>query len=103
MDPGDAGRTIDMRVLGRVAAAMGVGILLLVLGVFTAIVLAGVFLPDASAGGGRGPGDGFLVLEFIAIGVLVCVPLSIAAASWVLFRAGKDSKQALARPRRAFF
>ncbi|MBZ5688650.1 MAG: hypothetical protein LAP86_26865 [Acidobacteriia bacterium] len=84
-----------MRVLGRVAAAAGVGILVLVLGVFTAIVLVRVFLPDANADGGVAPGDGFLVLEFIAIGVLVCVPLSIAAASWVLFRAARNSKQEL--------
>lgn len=49
------------------------------------------------------PGDGFLVLEFVAIAVFICVPLSIAAACWVLFRAGRHSSQVLSQSGSGFF
>jgi hypothetical protein len=73
-----------MRVLGRFALAAGIGVLVLLFGVFAAMVLGGFALLER-----HGPvGDGFLVLEFVAIGVFVCVPLSIAAACWVPFSSG---------------
>lgn len=67
--------------------ATGVAILLLLFGVTAAMVLGGFALLERTAS----PGGGFLVLEFVAIGVLVCTPLSIAAACWVLFRPGKST------------
>jgi hypothetical protein len=88
-----------MRVLGRFALAAAVGVLVLSFGVLAAIVLGGFALLER-----HGPaGDGFLVLEFVAIGVLVCVPLAITAASWVLFRAGKNTNQVLSQGRSGFF
>jgi len=88
-----------MRVLGRFALAAGVGVLVLLVGVLAAMVLGGFALLER-----HGPaGDGFLVLEFVAIGVLICVPLSIAAACWVLFRAGRDANQVLSQSRSGFF
>ena len=88
-----------MRVVGRFVLAAGVGILLLLFGVVAAMVLGGFALLERNGP----PGDGFLVLEFVAIGVLVCVPLSIAASCWVLFRVGKNSNQVLSQSRSGFF
>jgi hypothetical protein len=88
-----------MRALGRFALASGVGILVLLLGVLAAMVLGGFALLEC-----HGPVEsGFLVLEFVAIGVLVCVPLAIAAACWVLFRAGRNTNQVLSQGRSGFF
>jgi hypothetical protein len=88
-----------MRVLGRFALAAGVGVSVLLVGVLASMVLGGFALLER-----HGPaGDGFLVLEFVAIGVLVCVPMSIAAACWVLFRAGKNTNQVLPQGRSGFF
>jgi len=58
-------------------------------GVLAALVLGGFALPERSAA----VGDGFLVLEFMAIGVLICVPLAIVAACWVLLRPAKNTTQ----------
>ncbi len=88
-----------MRVLGRFALAAGVGISVLVVGVLGAMVLGGFAMLERNAPAG----DGFLVLEFIAIGVLICVPLSIAAACWVLFRSGRDTNPVLSQGRSGFF
>lgn len=88
-----------MRVLGRFALAAGVGVSVLLVGVLASMVLGGFALLER-----HGPaGDGFLVLEFVAIGVLVCVPMSIAAACWILFRAGKNTNQVLPQGRSGFF
>ena len=81
-----------MRILSRFILAAVVGIFVLVLGVFTSFVLSALALPDVPDAG-RAPGDGFLVLMFIAIAVMLCVPLSIAAASWILFRPNEFLKQ----------
>jgi|KBSMisStaDraftv2_1062788.scaffolds.fasta_scaffold1353176_2 hypothetical protein len=78
-----------MRVLGRFLLAAGVSILVLLFGVTAAMVLGGFALLERTAS----PATGFLVLEFVAIGVLVCTPISIAAACWVLFRPGKSRNQ----------
>lgn len=78
-----------MKVLGRFLLAAGAAILVLGFGVVAAMVLGGFAVLERNAAAGKG----FLVLEFIAIGVLVCVPLSIAAACWVLFRPGKRPKE----------
>lgn len=59
-------------------------------GVLAAMVLGGFAVLERNAPSS----DGFLVLEFIAIGVLICVPLAIASACWVLLR-GSDSKRVL--------
>ena len=73
--------------------------MVLLFGVLAAMVLGGFALLER-----HGPaGNGFLVLEFVAIGVLVCVPLSIAAACWVLFRAGRNTNQVLSQGRSGFF
>lgn len=88
-----------MRVLGRFALAAGVGVSVLLVGVLASMVLGGFALLER-----HGPaGDGFLVLEFVAIGVLVCVPMSIAAACWVLFRAGRNTNQVLSRGQSGLF
>jgi hypothetical protein len=88
-----------MRVLGRFALAAGVGVLVLLVGVLAAMVLDGFALLER-----HGPaGDGFLMLEFLAIGVLICVPLAIAGACWVLFRPGRNTNQALSQGRSGFF
>ena len=88
-----------MGVLGRFALAAGVGVSVLLLGVLAAMVLGGFALLER-----HGPaGGGFLMLEFLAIGVLICVPLAIAAACWVLFRAGRNTSQALSQGRNGFF
>lgn len=88
-----------MRVLGRFALAAGTGVLVLLVGVLAAMVLGGFALLER-----HGPaGGGFLMLEFIAIGVLICVPLSIAAACWVLLRAGRNTNQVSSPGRSGFF
>jgi hypothetical protein len=88
-----------MRVLGRFALAAGVGVLVLLVGVLAAMVLGGFALLER-----HGPaGDGFLALEFVAIGVLVCVPLAITAACWVLFRTERNTNQVLSQGRSGFF
>jgi len=88
-----------MRVLGRFVLAAVVGLLLLGFGVLAAMVLGWFALLErnASAGGG------FLILEFVAIGVLICVPLSISAACWVLFRRGGDTNPGVPHSRSGFF
>ena len=88
-----------MKVLGRFFLAAGAGILVLLLGVLGATVLGGFALLERTAS----PGGGFLILEFVAIGVLICVPLAIAAACWVLFRAERNSKPVLATGRDGLF
>jgi hypothetical protein len=80
-----------MRVLGRFLLAAGAGILVLLLGVLGATVLGGFALLERTAS----PGGGFLLLEFVAIGVLICVPMAIAAACWVLFRPASNRNQVL--------
>jgi len=88
-----------MGVLGRFALAAGVGVSVLLLGVLAAMVLGGFALLER-----HGPaGGGFLMLEFLAIGVLICVPLAIASACWVLFRAGRNTSQVLSPGRNGFF
>lgn len=88
-----------MRVLGRFVLASAAGLLILLIGVLAAMVLAGFAVLERSAP----PGNRFLVLEFIAIGTLICVPLSIAAACWVLLRPAGNSNQALPQNRRGLF
>jgi hypothetical protein len=78
-----------MRVVARFLLAAGVGVLVLLFGVVAAMVLGGFALLERTAS----PASGFLILEFVAIGVLICVPLSIAAACWILFRPGKSTNQ----------
>lgn len=86
-----------MRVLGRFLLAAATGLVVLVTGVLSATVLGGFAVLERSAP----PGNGFLMLEFIAIGVLICVPLAIAAACWVLL--GRHSNQGLPQTRSGFF
>jgi len=88
-----------MRVLGRFLLAAATGLVVLVTGVLSAMVLGGFAVLERSA-----PlGNGFLMLEFIAIGVLICVPLAIGAACWVLLRLGSHSSQGLSPTRSGFF
>ena len=76
-----------MRVLGRLLLAAGAAMIVLLVGVIGAMLLSGFALLERIAS----PGGGFLVLEFVAIAVLVCTPMSIAAACWILFRRGRNS------------
>ena len=88
-----------MRILGRFLLAAAAGVLVLLFGVLAAMVLGGFALLERTGP----PGNGFLVVEFVAIGVLVCVPLSITVACWVLFRQGKHSKPEFSQHRSGFF
>ncbi len=88
-----------MRVLGRFLLAAGVGVLVLLFGVVSATVLGGFALLERTASSGRG----FLVLEFVAIGVLICVPLSIATACWVLFRPARNANEVTMQDRDRLF
>ena len=88
-----------MRVLGRFLLAAGAGMLVLLLGVLGATVLGGFALLERTAS----PGGGLLILEFVAIGVLLCVPMAIAAACWVLFRPQSNESQALTAGRGGLF
>jgi len=88
-----------MRVLVRFLLAAGAGIVVLLLGVLGAMVLGGFALLERSPS----PSGGFLVLEFVAIGVLICVPMAITAACWVLFRTGKNANPVLAQGRGGLF
>lgn len=64
----------------------------------TALVLGALALPPnpnfATSGGHASPGDGFLILPYIFISLLVTVPLSTVLAGIVLFRKAKDQRQA---------
>jgi len=71
-----------MRILGRFLLAAATGLVVLATGVLSAMILGGFAVLERSAA----PGNRFLILEFIAIGVLICVPLAIAAGCWVLLR-----------------
>ena len=77
-----------MRVLGRFLLAVGVGMSVLGFGVLGAMILGGFAALE------RNPSqaNGFLILEFIAIGVLICVPIAVFAACWVLFRSRANSR-----------
>ena len=88
-----------MRVLGRFILASAVGLLVLLIGVLSAMVLGGFAVLERNAP----PGNGFLMLEFLAIGTLICVPLSIAAACWVLLRPGTNSNPEFPRNRSGLF
>jgi hypothetical protein len=88
-----------MRVLGRFVLASAAGLLILLIGVLAAMVLGGFAVLERSAP----PGNGFLMLEFIAIGTLICVPISIAAACWVLLRPGSNSNVVLPQNRSGIF
>ena len=57
-----------MRVLGRFVLAAGAGISVLLFGVLAAMVLGGFAALERTAANGHG----FLMLEFVAIGVLIC-------------------------------
>jgi hypothetical protein len=88
-----------MRVLGRFVLAAAAGISVLLFGVLAAMVLGSFALLERSAAaGGR-----FLILEFVAIGILICVPLAIAAACWVLMRPARNSNQGLPPNRGGLF
>jgi hypothetical protein len=52
---------------------------------------------------GAPPGNRFLILEFVAFGVLLCVPLAMAAAGWLLLRPGSHSHPALSPTRSGLF
>jgi len=88
-----------MRVLARFVLASAAGLLILLIGILAAMALAGFAVLERSAP----PGNRFLVLEFIAIGTLICVPLSIAAACWVLLRPRSNSNRVLPPNRSGLF
>lgn len=88
-----------MKVLGRLILASAVALLVLLIGVLGAMILGGFAVLERSAP----PGNGFLILEFLAIGTLICVPLSIAAACWVLLRLGNNPSQVLPQNRAGLF
>lgn len=72
----------------KIAKAIAILILGPLLGLLVASVAAGLVLgsnPQIAANGGHpAPGDGILIMIYLAISFLVSVPLSIAAAFYVL-------------------
>jgi hypothetical protein len=88
-----------MRILGRFLLAAATALGVLVAGVLSAMVLGGF----AAWGRGAPAPNRLLVLEFIAFGVLLCVPLAIAAAGWVLLRPGSHPHAALPPTRSGLF
>jgi predicted small integral membrane protein len=88
-----------MRILGRFLLAAATGLGVLVAGVLSAVVLAGFAVWERAAP----PGNRFLILEFIAIGVLLGAPMAIAVACWVLLRPGSHSRQGGRQIDAAFF
>jgi hypothetical protein len=88
-----------MRVLGRFILAAAAGLLVLLIGVLSSMILGGFAVLERSAP----PSNGFLILEFLAIGILTCVRLSIAAACWVLLRPGNNCASTLPENRSGLF
>jgi hypothetical protein len=88
-----------MRVLGRFLLAATTGLAVLVTGVLSAMALGGFAALERTAPAG----NRFLILEFIAIGVLICVPMAIAAACWVLLRTASHPGPELSQSQRGFF
>ena len=88
-----------MSILVRFLSAAAIG-----LGVLVALVLSAMLLGGfAALGRTAAPDTGFLILEFIRIGVFVCVPLTLAAASWVLLRPESRSPAAWPETRSRLF
>ena len=88
-----------MRVLGKFLLATAAGLVVLLVGVLSAIVLGGFAVLERTAP----PGNTFLMLEFIAIAILICVPTAIAVACWVLLRAGSNSSEVLSQTQNRLF
>jgi hypothetical protein len=86
-----------MRVITALAILVGGPIL----GILIAVVVSGFSLPPdpnfASNGGHAAPGDGFLVLGYVFVSLLLSVPLSILGAGVVLFRKKKQDSPASAQ------
>jgi hypothetical protein len=73
----------------KVLKAIAILILGPLLGVLIAFVAGALALrpdPNFAKGGHAAPGDGFLIMLFLGISLLVSVPISIAAAFRVFFR-----------------
>ncbi len=68
------------------------------LGMIVAFIMGAVALPldpnFVANGGHASPGDGFSILPYLLISLLVSVPLSVVLAGVVLFRKPKDQRQA---------
>jgi hypothetical protein len=66
-------------------------------GILVAFILGGLALPTnpnfVANGGHAAPGDGYLILPFLFICLLVSVPVSILLAGIVLFRKPKERSQ----------
>ena len=92
-----------MRVLLRFVLASAVAVFVILAGVLGALILSALALPDAPEGARRAAGDGFLVLEFLAIAVLVSVPVALAAAYWIFLRAANNSNQVPSQPSKPLF
>jgi len=74
-----------MKTFGRFLLSAGTGVLILTAGLFVAFVLGVLTLPDGPPGGGN-PGDGLLIMGFLALGLLFSVPLAFAIGSWIFDR-----------------
>jgi hypothetical protein len=65
-------------------------------GMLVAIILAGFALPPdpnfATNGGHGSPGDGFLIILYIFVSLVVSVPLSLLLAGIFWFRSGPSRK-----------
>ena len=76
----------------KIAKAIAILFLGPLLGILIAFVFGALSLPTQALGGGRAPGDGFLIMGYILLSVLISIPLSIWLAGVVLFRTGSAPK-----------
>lgn len=81
----------------KIVKAIAVLLIGPLLGIMIALILGALALPpdpNFVANGGHGaPGDGFLIMGYILVSLLVSVPLSILLAGIVLFRKPKLENQ----------
>lgn len=68
------------------------------LGLFAAFFLGAVTLPPdpnfVANGGHAAPGDGFVILPFVLVSLLISIPSSVFLAGAVLFRSPKPRNDA---------
>ncbi|MGB2605795.1 MAG: hypothetical protein WBC78_19485 [Candidatus Sulfotelmatobacter sp.] len=69
----------------KIAKVIGVLLVGPLLGILAGLVL-GAFAIPAQTAGGRAPGDGFLVMGYVFLGLFVSIPVSVALAGVVWFR-----------------
>jgi hypothetical protein len=78
-----------MKITVKIVKALAILLCGPLLGILVSVILSGFALPAETAGG-RAPGDGFLEMGYVFVGLFVSVPLSILLAGVVVFRSGRN-------------